>query len=44
MDAIVAKINELLENFSAQGVLDLIQIIVDKIFNFIRTEEEIPAE
>ena len=43
MSEIAAKINELFADFSAQGVLDIIKLIVDKIFAFIRDEEEIPA-
>jgi hypothetical protein len=43
MKDIAAKINELFDNFTAQGVLDIIKLIVDKIFAFIREEEEIPA-
>jgi hypothetical protein len=43
MKEIAAKINELFDNFSAQGVLDIINLIVDKIFAFIRKEEDIPA-
>lgn len=43
MKEIVAKIEELFGNFTAQGVLDIIKLIVDKIFAFIRAEEDIPA-
>ena len=39
MSAIVDAINALIEDFSAQGVLDLIKMIVDKIFAFIKNEE-----
>ena len=41
MKEIAAAINALIENFSAQGVLDLVQLVMDKIFAFIKKEEEI---
>ena len=41
MKDIAAAINALIEKFSAQGVLDLVQLVMDKIFAFIKKEEEI---
>ena len=41
MTAIVEKINALIADFSAQGVVDLLALILGKIFDFVKSEEEI---